>query len=335
MSRPTVYVASVSGGKDSTAMSLWLTEQGIEHRRVFFDTGWEHADTYAYLDYLGERLGPIERRCREPVLDERREAMALELEAALGFRSAMVRWTLHKASFPSRERRWCTQALKMETARDVMREAVAAGAAPVNVLGIRAAESTARAKLLERELDEDLDAMVWRPLLAWSVEDVIAVHQRHDVRPNPLYLRNAERVGCWPCVMAGKPEIKLLGEDRIAALARLEAMVALLARERRIARGEPTLARAPTWFQGHRRDGLAWSCVACRGVGTGGGIGPAHVGCATCGGRGEHLTIPTIPIRRMVEWSRTSRGGAQMAMPLPDDSGCMRWGLCDLPAGDR
>lgn len=31
--------AAVSGGKDSTAMSLWLTEQGIEHLRVFADTG--------------------------------------------------------------------------------------------------------------------------------------------------------------------------------------------------------------------------------------------------------------------------------------------------------
>ena len=31
--------AAVSGGKDSTAMSLWLTEQGISHSRVFADTG--------------------------------------------------------------------------------------------------------------------------------------------------------------------------------------------------------------------------------------------------------------------------------------------------------
>lgn len=34
-------VASVSGGKDSGAMSLYLTELGIEHDRVFMDTGWE------------------------------------------------------------------------------------------------------------------------------------------------------------------------------------------------------------------------------------------------------------------------------------------------------
>lgn len=37
-----VVVCSVSGGKDSAALSLYLTELGIEHRRVFADTGWEN-----------------------------------------------------------------------------------------------------------------------------------------------------------------------------------------------------------------------------------------------------------------------------------------------------
>ena len=38
-------IASISGGKDSAAMSLWLTE----HDRVFADTGWEYEATYEYL----------------------------------------------------------------------------------------------------------------------------------------------------------------------------------------------------------------------------------------------------------------------------------------------
>lgn len=53
-------VASVSGGKDSAALSLWLTEQGIDHDRVFMDTGWEHPDTYEYLrGTLAAKLGAI------------------------------------------------------------------------------------------------------------------------------------------------------------------------------------------------------------------------------------------------------------------------------------
>ena len=53
-------VASVSGGKDSAALSLWLTEQGIDHDRVFLDTGWEHPWTYEYLrGDLTRAIGPI------------------------------------------------------------------------------------------------------------------------------------------------------------------------------------------------------------------------------------------------------------------------------------
>jgi 3'-phosphoadenosine 5'-phosphosulfate sulfotransferase (PAPS reductase)/FAD synthetase len=63
-------IASVSGGKDSAAMCLWLREQGIEHDRVFMDTGWEHDLTYEYLrGPLTALLGPIVE-IRAPLLME-------------------------------------------------------------------------------------------------------------------------------------------------------------------------------------------------------------------------------------------------------------------------
>jgi 3'-phosphoadenosine 5'-phosphosulfate sulfotransferase (PAPS reductase)/FAD synthetase len=63
-------VVSMSGGKDSTATYLHLLEQGVFDRveraggtvrRVFADTGWELDETYAYLDVLAARFGPIDR----------------------------------------------------------------------------------------------------------------------------------------------------------------------------------------------------------------------------------------------------------------------------------
>jgi 3'-phosphoadenosine 5'-phosphosulfate sulfotransferase (PAPS reductase)/FAD synthetase len=55
-----LVVASISGGKDSTALALLLKQHEVPHVRVFADTGFEAPETYAYLDLLRERLGPID-----------------------------------------------------------------------------------------------------------------------------------------------------------------------------------------------------------------------------------------------------------------------------------
>src|SRR5690606_18911186 len=58
----TVNVLHISGGKDSTAMWLLALKRGVENLLpVFADTGHEHPETYRYLDYLEQQLGPIRR----------------------------------------------------------------------------------------------------------------------------------------------------------------------------------------------------------------------------------------------------------------------------------
>jgi len=314
-----VYMASVSGGKDSTATCLHLRELGIPFRAVHFDTGWEHAATVEYVRNTMPRvLGqPVEVARREPrQLDERREAWAVELEGMLGFRSPMVRWILSRGIFPSRVRRFCTQELKVFTARDVIRAVHAAGDLPVNVVGIRAAESAARAKLEEHELSTTLDCMVWRPLLRWTEDEVIAIHRRHSVPPNPLYLRGANRVGCWPCIMAGKNELRLLAKDepRIRVMERLEEVLGILATERHerkqaamlddlgdsVPVQDESAFRVPAFFQAATRQG------------------------------DEH---PCVSIRKHLAWAQTMRGGKeiereQLTLGGMDD-GCLRWGMCE------
>ena len=220
------YIASVSGGKDSAAMCLYLKEQGIEHHRVFFDTGWEHPELYRYLkEELPEAIGPIEWvTAPTPELDEEREQLAQAYEARLGHHSAMVRWMLYKAMFPSRMRRWCTETLKIKALKKYMRDQDFA--LPVNTVGVRAAESKYRSTLPEREISTSLDCMVWRPLLRWSKQDVIDIHTRHQLRPCPLYLQGADRVGCWPCIFSRKSEIRYLAETdqaRVDLIKDLEA----------------------------------------------------------------------------------------------------------------
>ena len=74
--------------------------------------------------------------------------------------------------------------------------------------GIRADESKSRSLLREREWSDDFDAWIVRPLLAWRSEQCFEILRRHGVKPNPLYLAGARRVGCFPGVLITLGELR-------------------------------------------------------------------------------------------------------------------------------
>lgn len=305
-------VASLSSGKDSVALCLWLKEQGLEHERIYLDTAWEHPAVQRHLAYLREVLGPVR-----------------VLSGALG----MIDLIRKKGMFPSRARRFCTEELKTFPARDYFAARIDAGDDCVNAVGIRRAESAARAAMAEWEWMAEWDVEVWRPLVDWTTDDVIAIHKRHNVRPNELYLLGMERVGCWPCINSNKGEIRKIAEidpARIDEIRALEAEVSQLARARYDARlakfhegGVDALTKRdqellfdddgaikpfspPAFFQSPLKEegGKCW------------------------------------PIDRVVEWSRTKFGGRELDQQMDllafggINDGCMRWGLCETaPSG--
>ncbi len=154
----------------------------------------------------------------------------------------------------------------------------------------------------EWEWSKDLDCDVWRPIHKWSLDQVVEIHARHGLRPNPLYLEGASRVGCWPCIFARKSEVRFIAENdpgRIDLIRHLELEIYWLARERYAKRGETfeSLGYSPPTFFRHSA------------------------------ANGAELW----PIDKAVEWSKTSRGGRQYELFAGGDAeaGCMRWGLCD------
>jgi len=270
-------ILSVSGGKDSTAMGLFLLDLGIPFRMVFLDTGWEHKLTYDYIKGpLTDKLGDIEI-VKGPL--------------------PMADLILKKGMFPSRVTRFCTQELKV---KPIIKYLKGLEEEPINAVGIRAAESMRRAKMPAWEWQKGYDCEVWRPILDWTLDQVIEIHKRHDIKPNPLYLLGASRVGCWPCIYARKKEISFISEkdpERIEKIRDLEAEVAENARARYAEKGETFESlgyKRPTFFQSRN-------------------------------GAGEW------PIDKVVDWAKTAHGGKQYELFSvdPDDTGCMRWGLCD------
>jgi len=274
-------------------MCLHLKELGIDYTPVYLDTGWENAATYEYLrEYLPSVIGEITWLTPAVKVPESLTGFVDEIEGMLGHESAMVRLILKKGMFSSRVRRFCTQGLKVFPIMEYLR---AIDGEPVNVVGIRRAESKARSQMAEREWSDSYDCDVWRPLVDWSVQDVIDIHTRHGVIPNANYLNGARRVGCWPCIFAAKKEIRHIADsdpDRIAVVERLEAIVGDLAEARAIAKGTTLEAKGhtrPTWFQ-------------------------------------------TWAIGDVIKWAKTKHGGRQYELFAPPsrEFGCMAWGLCDM-----
>ena len=225
-------IVSVSGGKDSTAMCLHLLEQGYTKNdfiRVFADTGWEHKNTYLYLDELEKTIGKIERVKQhiEPK-PEYREIIDY-FEKKIGWQSPFIREVINTQFFPKGFAKWCTKKLKINPLKkffDSIDDDY------VDLVGIRKEESKSRSQMREWEYNDFFDCWVHRPIINWTEQDVIDIHHRFNLVPNRLYLNGSSRVGCYPCVYSKKSEIKLLDSARIDIIRELESVVQNLMFER-------------------------------------------------------------------------------------------------------
>ena len=59
---PTRHILSLSGGKDSTALAIYMRGRVPEMEYVFCDTGEELIETYEYIDRLEVFLGKEDKR---------------------------------------------------------------------------------------------------------------------------------------------------------------------------------------------------------------------------------------------------------------------------------
>lgn len=261
-----INVICYSGGKDSTALLLWAMRTGIEPRRVLFaDTGWEHPATVDYVCDVSRRTGEF-------------------IEHVHG-RETFSERVLRLRGFPTSGRRWCTDELKIQPTREAIDRLRERTGEDVRVLvGVRAEESKRRAAMPEREWSDAYDCEVWRPLLHWTLDDVIAEHHRAGMPLNPLYHLGAERVGCWPCINAGKTEIELVARldpmriDRIREMERVTKNT-MFSKEAPAAEREPGAAR--TELPLPIDEAVAWSRTERGGVKL--RLFPKPSGCARWG----------------------------------------------------
>ncbi len=247
-------VVCVSGGKDSSAMALWLRfDSGLENKLllVFCDTGHEHPATVEHVHKLADKVGLALNTIRGPW--------------------SFITLAEKKQRFPSATARFCTEELKVIPLSGWLDDQEGAGIldAPVLVQGIRADESKKRSELPAWDTNNKpgrrrvFDCNVWRPLLRWSASDVFETHKRHGFEPNPLYKQGASRVGCFPCIFAGKSDLRASFELDGGLLERLRGYEARVAKAAK--RGEGSLfppKKTPRRFHDKthvNRKGETWS----------------------------------------------------------------------------
>lgn len=282
------HFVSVSGGKDSTATACKAVERMDTHpdfkpRFQFCDVENENDLTLQHIDYLRGALGidierlsaydvpglidaaaferkrevirthwPKEKRMRRhatgcnkilgcgcpiivspPVQDWRiQSAIAALVPSGIAF----LDMALIHGRFPSKKAKFCTDELKMRPIEHSRRPIWEAGGSTVDWIGERADESPDRAKkpMLQRiRMPSGGNRILYRPIHKWSALDTFAIAKRHGLKPNPLYLLGAGRVGCWPCINARKKEIGIIARhspEKIDIIRDWERRVSLVSR---------------------------------------------------------------------------------------------------------
>ena len=118
MSEPTRHVCGISGGKDSSALAIYMRDRVPDMEYFFCDTGAELPETYEYLNKLEAVLGkPIARLNSDKGFDHWFEV----------FRGAL----------PSPQMRWCTKNMKIKPL-----EAWLGDSPAISYVAIRADESS-------------------------------------------------------------------------------------------------------------------------------------------------------------------------------------------------
>ena len=117
MSEKTRHILSLSGGKDSAALAIYMRDRVSDMEYIFHDTGKELPETYDYIARLQDILGTaIVRTTPEDPFDH---------------------WlAVYGDMLPSNHRRWCTKMLKLKPFENYV------GDGPViNYVGLRADEA--------------------------------------------------------------------------------------------------------------------------------------------------------------------------------------------------
>lgn len=184
----TPFIVNVSGGKDSSALLLWMIAHYPSNpiTAIYNDTGFEHPGILQYIQNL---------------------TLQLDVPLVVLGSPGLLTVVKNRGIIPGFGCRYCTRALKMNPSAKWIRRNYPEGKV-INCFGFRAEESPARAKKEVLTQYEDLctrkrEVLNFAPLLDWKTADVVELVEAEGFELFPTY-EYLSRLSCRYCFLAGK-----------------------------------------------------------------------------------------------------------------------------------
>jgi 3'-phosphoadenosine 5'-phosphosulfate sulfotransferase (PAPS reductase)/FAD synthetase len=191
IARGAIFVINHSGGKDSQAMYLMLRQHVPASQRILV-----HAD-----------LGEVEW---SGAVDQIRTTTDGEPLHICRSRRGLLQMIRERGMFPSPSQRQCTSDLKRGPIERTIRQLGVK--LIVNCMGMRAEESSGRAKLTPFKLNARNSRAGrkwydWLPIHDLTTDEVFATIAAAGQRPHWVYAAGMSRFSCCFCIMSSKADL--------------------------------------------------------------------------------------------------------------------------------
>jgi len=199
MTKKIKHVLGISGGKDSSALALYVkeTRPELEIEYFFTDTGYELPETNDFVDQLEEKLGYIHR------LNDR----SLNNMEGRGDKTFSHLLKEHGNYLPSQRDRWCTVQMKLKPFEQWVDAFIADGYEIKNYVGIRADEPNRTGFMAIEKPIESIFPFREDGIVRSDIENIL---QRNGLEL-PAYYEWRSRSGCTFCFYQQKIEwLKLM-----------------------------------------------------------------------------------------------------------------------------
>ena len=203
-----IFYCSHSGGKDSQAMAILLQQLVPAEQIVYIHADLGEVEWQGTQDHINATLGGYQLNVVQAVNKAgQTKTLLSEVERKAAAKPDTVAW-------PSSAMRWCTSDLKRGPIYKFIRNDMKAKGATrgINAMGLRAEESTARAKLVPIKKNDALSKAGrtiydMLPIHDYSTSQVFDSIAAAGQKAHWAYAEGNERLSCVFCIMGSKNDL--------------------------------------------------------------------------------------------------------------------------------